>query len=62
MSRGAAQHLVSAMEADGPAAVQAHVKELGPDAMLVDAGPAFLGKGQGASLNSDEAVQCFSPR
>ena len=54
MSRGAAQHLVSAMEADGPAAVQARVKELGPDAMLVDAGPAFLGKGQGASLNSDE--------
>jgi hypothetical protein len=27
---------------------------LGPDAMLADAGPALLGKAQGASLNSDE--------
>lgn len=54
MSRGASNHLVSALEADGPAAVQQRVAELGPDAMLADAGPAFLGKAQGASLNSDE--------
>jgi hypothetical protein len=54
MSRGAGNHLVSAVEADGPAAVQQRLQELGPDAMLVDAGPSLLGKGQGASLNSDE--------
>src|SRR6202043_2462713 len=54
MSRAAGGHLVSAMEADGPAAVQQRMRELGPDAMLADAGPANLGKAQGASLNSDE--------
>ncbi|WOH58528.1 hypothetical protein [Bradyrhizobium sp. BWC-3-1] len=54
MSRAAGGHLVRAVEADGPAAVQARVAELGPDAMLADAGPALLGKAQGASLNSDE--------
>lgn len=54
MSRAAGGHLVSALEADGPAAVQARLAELGPDATLADAGPAFLGKAQGASLNSDE--------
>lgn len=54
MSRPAGNHLIGAMEADGPAAVQARLQELGPDAMLVDAGPALLGKGQGAALNSDE--------
>ncbi|WFU37322.1 hypothetical protein QA640_22790 [Bradyrhizobium sp. CB82] len=54
MSRAASNHLVKAVEADTPAAVQARLAELGPDTMLVDAGPALLGKGQGASLNSDE--------
>lgn len=54
MSRGASRHLVDAMAADSPAAVQARLAELGPDAVLADAGPAFLGKAQGASLNSDE--------
>jgi hypothetical protein len=54
MSRAAGGHLVSAMEADGADAVRARLAELGPDAMLADAGPAFLGKAQGASLNSDE--------
>lgn len=54
MSRAAGGHLINAMEADGPAAVQQRMRELGPDAMLADAGPAFLGKAQGASLNSDE--------
>lgn len=54
MSRAAGAHLVNAVEADGPAAVQARLRELGPDATLADAGPALLGKAQGASLNSDE--------
>lgn len=54
VSRPASRHLVDAMLADGPDAVQARVAKLGPDAMLADAGPAFLGKAQGASLNSDE--------
>lgn len=54
VSRRASGHLVNAMEADGPAAVRAQLDRLGPDAMLADAGPAFLGKAQGASLNSDE--------
>jgi hypothetical protein len=54
MSRAAGGHLVRAVEADGPAAVQQRLQELGPDAVLADAGPALLGKGQGASLNSDE--------
>jgi hypothetical protein len=54
MSRAAGAHLIRGVEADGPAAVQARLAELGPDAMLADAGPALLGKAQGASLNSDE--------
>lgn len=54
MSRGAGSHLVKAVEADTPAAVQQRLAELGPDATLADAGPALLGKAQGASLNSDE--------
>lgn len=54
MSSGAGSHLVNAVEADGPAAVQQRLRELGPDATLADAGPALLGKAQGASLNSDE--------
>lgn len=53
-SRRASSHLVNAMEADGSAAVRAQLDRLGPDGMLADAGPAFLGKAQGASLNSDE--------
>jgi hypothetical protein len=54
MSRSASNHLVNALEADTPAAVRSELDRLGPDAMLADAGPAFLGKAQGASLNSDE--------
>jgi hypothetical protein len=54
MSRGAGSHLINAVEADGPAAVRARLDELGPDAVLGDAGPSLLGKLQGASLNSDE--------
>ncbi len=54
MSRDAANHLIAGVQADGPAAVQQRLTELGPDAMLADAGPALLGKTQGAVLNSDE--------
>jgi hypothetical protein len=54
ISRGASRHLVDALMADGAPAVQQRMGQLGPDAMLADAGPAFLGKAQGASLNSDE--------
>lgn len=54
ISRGASRHLIEALSADGAPAVQSRVAQLGPDAMLSDAGPAFLGKAQGASLNSDE--------
>lgn len=54
MSRGASRHLVDAVSAEGPAAVQSRVAALGDQAMLADAGPALLGKAQGASLNSDE--------
>lgn len=54
ISRGAGQHLIAAAQADGIPAVQAQMQRLGPNATLADAGPAFLGKAQGASLNSDE--------
>jgi hypothetical protein len=54
MSRASAGHLIAGVEADGPAAVQARLAALGPDATMADAGPALLGKAQGAALNSDE--------
>lgn len=54
ISRGASKHLINAIIADTPAAAQSGMAQLGPDAMSADAGPAFLGKAQGASLNSDE--------
>jgi hypothetical protein len=54
ISRGASRHLVPALMADTVPAVQQRIGQLGNDAMLADAGPAFLGKAQGATLNSDE--------
>jgi hypothetical protein len=54
MSRGASKHLAAALLADTAPAVQQRMGQLGNDAMLADAGPAFLGKAQGATLNSDE--------
>jgi hypothetical protein len=54
ISRSAIPHLIEAYKADGPAAVQSELDRLGPNATLADAGPALLGKAQGASLNSDE--------
>jgi hypothetical protein len=54
MSRAAGNQLVSAMEADTPAAVRARAAELGENATMADLGPSLLGKAQGASLNSDE--------
>lgn len=55
MSRPATGHLVSAMEADTPAAVRAQLDRLGPDAMLADAGPALQGVTQGTALLSPDA-------
>lgn len=54
ISRGASKHLVDALMADSAPVVQQRLDRLGPDAMLADAGPALLGKAQGAALNSDE--------
>lgn len=55
ISRAGSNHIISAVQADTPQAVQATIDRLGPDAMLADAGPALLGKTQGAALNSDAA-------
>lgn len=54
MSRAATGHIAGAIEADTPQVVQSEVSRLGPNAMLADAGPASLGKAQGAALNSDD--------
>jgi hypothetical protein len=54
LSKTAQQHLIDALMADGAPKVQSEISRLGDSAMLADAGPAFLGKAQGASLNSDE--------
>jgi hypothetical protein len=55
ISKSAQQHLIDALMADGLPQVQSEVSRLGDSAMLADAGPALLGKAQGASLNSDAA-------
>lgn len=57
MSRAAAAPLLSAITAQGPQDVQSAVSRLGDQGMLADAGPALLGKAQGAALNSDQARQ-----
>ena len=54
MSRAATGHMAGAVSADGAPAVTSELSRLGDQAMLADAGPALLGKLQGASLNSDE--------
>ncbi|WP_374309843.1 hypothetical protein [Methylocella sp.] len=54
ISNAANQHLLAALQADGAQQVQSELRRLGGDAMLADAGPALLGKAQGAALNSDE--------
>jgi hypothetical protein len=62
MSRGAGEHLIRGVEADGPAAVQARLRELGPDAMLADGGEGMLATAQGAALNSLEGrANLFGP-
>lgn len=61
MSRLASLPLIRAVAADGPAAVQARLKELGPTAMLLDGGDALLGKAQGVVLNSDDAKSILNP-
>ena len=60
LGRSATKPLVAALMADGPQAVQAKLAKLGDQGMLADAGPAFLGKAQGASLNSDDARTILS--
>lgn len=55
ISRAAQRHLLPALAADGVPQVQGEMSRLGDSAMLADAGPALLGKAQGASLNSDDA-------
>ena len=54
ISRRAASHLLPAIAADTPQAVQSTLDELGNQGMLADAGPSLLGKAQGAALNSEE--------
>lgn len=54
MSRAAASKLLPAVAADTPQAILAARARLGDQGMLADAGPALLGKAQGAALNSDE--------
>lgn len=54
VSGAAASHVLPAFTADGPQAVTGALQKLGPEGMLADAGPALLGKAQGASLNSEE--------
>ena len=60
MSRAGSQHLMQAARADTVPALQAEMSRLGPDAMMLDAGPAMLGKAQGAALLSDEARSTLS--
>lgn len=55
ISRGASRHLIEALSADGAPAVQQRMGQLGPDAMLADAGFSLQGKASGAALNNDAA-------
>ena len=55
ISRGASSHLLKRLSADGVPAVQQRMGQLGPDAMLADAGFSLQGKASGAALNNDEA-------
>jgi hypothetical protein len=47
--------LLGAVKAQGVANVEAALDRYGPDAMLLDTGPAMLGTGQGLARSSDEA-------
>lgn len=63
MSRGATQHLANAIEADGGIpAVKAKMAELGPEAMLLDAGESLKTIGQGSNLTTNEARAMTSAR
>jgi hypothetical protein len=46
----------------GPGEIENEVKRLGPDAMLVDAAPSLLSKGQGVIENSRDARNLFTER
>ncbi|MCD0415682.1 hypothetical protein LOC51_00510 [Rubrivivax sp. JA1024] len=63
MSRAATGHLTRAIEADGGLpAVRGKLDELGPDAMLLDAGQSLKGMAQGANLLAPEARAMTSAR
>jgi len=55
LSRPAGKVLAQGLSEAAPGEVDAALQTLGPDAMLVDAAPSLLGKGQGALGNSAEA-------
>ena len=55
LSRPAGKVLAQGLSEAAPGEVDSALKTLGPDAMLVDAAPSLLGKGQGALGNSAEA-------
>jgi len=54
ISMAASSRLLPAVAADTPQAIQDAAARFGEHGMLADAGPALLGKAQGAALNSDE--------
>lgn len=63
MTRAATGHLARAIEADGGMpAVRTRLDELGPDAMLLDAGQSLKGMAQGANLVAPEARAMTSAR
>jgi hypothetical protein len=55
LSRPAGKVLAQGLSEAAPGEVDSALQTLGPDAMLVDAAPSLLGKGQGALGNSAEA-------
>lgn len=61
LPKAAEKHLASAVKAEGGADVVAQrLNALGDDAMLLDAGPAMIGKAQGAALLNDKARSVLS--
>uniref|UniRef100_E6VGI3 Uncharacterized protein n=1 Tax=Rhodopseudomonas palustris (strain DX-1) TaxID=652103 RepID=E6VGI3_RHOPX len=63
MSRAATGHLTRAIEADGGLpAIRGKLDDLGPDAMLLDAGQSLKGMAQGANLLAPEARAMTSAR
>ena len=59
LSRPAGKVLAQGLSEAAPGDVDSALKTLGPDAMLVDAAPSLLGKGQGALGNSADTNDNF---